>query len=250
MKTFRKNAPRPQLEAEAQGLQAIAATNTIRVPEVLGFEERHGSCVLLLEHLEFAPPDAAFGDRFGRALAALHAAAAPLQEYGWTCDNFVGATPQVNARHSDWLAFWRECRLLPMCQRLRGHAPLAEAVDCVIRGMDRLFDDVHAPRPSLVHGDLWSGNWGMLRDGTPVIFDPCVSCSDAEADLAMMDLFGSPPPGFWQAYGSARPLAAGLRRRKRLYHLYHLLNHAVLFGGSYPAQALACAKGLADSLQD
>jgi fructosamine-3-kinase len=83
----------------------------------------------------------------------------------------------------------------------------------------------------------------MLDDGTPVIFDPCVSHSDREADLAMMELFGSLPAGFWRGYGG---MPAGYARRKKLYQLYHLLNHAVLFGGGYAQQALRCAESLAD----
>jgi protein-ribulosamine 3-kinase len=107
--------------------------------------------------------------------------------------------------------------------------------------MPSLFADGYMPRPSLIHGDLWSGNWGMLEDGTPVVFDPCVSYSDREADLAMMELFGSLPAEFWRGYGA---MPAGYSRRKRLYQLYHLLNHAVLFGGGYAQQVLHCAREL------
>lgn len=232
---FVKHGPAAVLEAEAEGLRAIAATGTIRVPRVI--ELRRDA--LVLERLDFAPPDAAFGERFGRALAALHRH--PCDEpYGWPRDNFIGATPQVNSRHRDWIAFWRESRLQPMLARLRDEEALAAAVREVIAAMPAFFDDGYSPRASLVHGDLWSGNWGLLEDGTPVVFDPCVSYSDREADLAMMDLFGAPPPGFWQGYG---PLPAGYDRRKGLYQLYHLLNHAVLFGGGYAQQALACARG-------
>jgi protein-ribulosamine 3-kinase len=233
LKTFEKRGPPAILRAEAQGLAAIAATSTIRVPRVI--ELRSGA--LVLERLEFAPPDTGFGERFGRALAALHAV--PFAEpYGWPCDNFIGATPQVNTRSEDWLAFWRDARLLPMIGRLLDPS-LERAVRAVIDAMPSLFDDGHAPSASLVHGDLWSGNWGMLADGTPVIFDPCVSYSDREADTAMMELFGAPPGGFWQGYGAA---SAGYARRKKAYQLYHLLNHAVIFNGGYAQQALQCAR--------
>jgi fructosamine-3-kinase len=232
---FEKRGPQAVLEAEAEGLGIIAATGTIRVPDVIELRDD----VLLLEHLHFAAPDAHFGERFGRALAALHSA--PCDEaYGWPRDNFIGATPQVNTRSGDWNAFWRACRLQPMLARLRDPV-LSEAVGRVIDTMPGLFDDGYSPRPSLVHGDLWSGNWGMLADGTPVIFDPCVSYSDREADLAMMELFGSPPPGFWKGYGE---IPAGYARRKKAYQLYHLLNHAVLFGGGYAQQALRCARAV------
>jgi fructosamine-3-kinase len=130
-----------------------------------------------------------------------------------------------------------------MLARLR--SPGSELRDAVLRAMDampRLFDDGYAPSASLIHGDLWSGNWGRLQDGTPVIFDPCVSFSDREAELAMMELFGAPPAGFWRAYASAAGLAPGYGKRRPLYQLYHLLNHAVLFGGACEQQAMACAR--------
>ncbi|GAB2601892.1 fructosamine kinase family protein [Ramlibacter solisilvae] len=240
---FRKRGQPAVLKAEAEGLQALAATHTIRVPQVLELEEGRGQ--LSLEWLDLATPDAAFGERFGHALAALHLHPC-LPGYGWTSDNFIGATPQVNTPSHDWLDFWRESRIRPMLARLTARgcpAQLAPAVEHVMETMPALFDDGYQPRPSLVHGDLWSGNWGMLADGTPVIFDPCVSYSDREAELAMMELFGSPPASFWRAYQQTAGLHPGYARRRPLYQLYHLLNHALLFGGSYLAQALECARG-------
>jgi protein-ribulosamine 3-kinase len=237
LKTFRKHGEAAVLRAEADGLLAMAATNTIRVPRVF---ELHDD-VLVLEWLDFHPPDAGFGERLGRALAALHELHFD-EPYGWLMDNFIGATAQVNTRSTDWLGFWRDSRLLPMAVRL-GSSEVTDAVHRAIATMPSLFDDGYTPRPSMIHGDLWSGNWGMLQDGTAVIFDPCVSYADAEADLAMMELFGSPPPGFITGYGLP---AAGYAQRKKLYQLYHLLNHAVLFGGAYVQQALRCAESLAD----
>lgn len=238
MRTFIKHGEAAVLRAEAEGLLMLAYTNTIRVPRVFELHDDR----LVMEWLEFAQPDAGFGERFGRALAGLHAIRFD-EPYGWLEDNFIGATPQVNARHADWLAFWRDSRLAPMLARLGSAGELHDAVHAAMDRMPGLFDDGYVPRASLVHGDLWSGNWGMLGDGTPVIFDPCVSYSDREADLAMMELFGSLPTGFWQGYGAP---AAGYARRKLLYQLYHLLNHAVLFGGAYSQQALRCAQALAD----
>lgn len=112
----------------------------------------------------------------------------------------------------------------------------------MVDALPRFFDDGHTPSPSLVHGDLWSGNWGMLADGTPAVYDPAVSCSDAECELAMMELFGAPPSGFWPAYREAAGLHAGYGRRRGLYHL---LNHALLFGGGYASQAEALARRMA-----
>lgn len=250
---FVKTAPgarAPMLRAEAQGLAAIAATRTVRTPEMLALADLPGGGGLLaMRWLDLAPPDAGFGARLGAALGALHAR--PQPRYGWEADNFIGATPQANGwtggdALDDWLGFWRERRLRPMRQGLarQGAAEsLLGAVDAVCDALPAFFADGDIPRPSLIHGDLWSGNWGMLADGTPVIYDPAVSCADHEAELAMMELFGSPPAGFWPAYGARLRLRPGYARRRPLYQLYHLLNHALLFGGAYAQQALACARG-------
>ena len=95
----------------------------------------------------------------------------------------------------------------------------------------------YAPQPSLLHGDLWSGNHAYLHDGTPTIFDPAAYYGDRECDLAMTELFGGYPADFYAAYRAAYPLDAGYATRRELYNLYHILNHANLFGGGYARQA-------------
>jgi fructosamine-3-kinase len=252
---FVKTASAPAaaaLHAEADGLHALAATRTIRVPAVDALGDDDGTTLLVLEWLDLRRPDAGFGARFGRALGALHAAPVDPPRYGWPRDNVLGATPQRNRLTAgggtgDWIAFVASERLGAMQARLdpRRDAALIDAVDGVVAALPACFADGHAPRPSLIHGDLWSGNWGMLADGTPVVYDPAVSWSDAEAELAMMELFGAPPSGFWPAYRDAAGLHPGYAQRRAVYQLYHLLNHVVLFGGGYGAQALACARGLA-----
>lgn len=252
---FLKSAPEPgaaMLRAEADGLRALGATRTIKVPAVHSLLERPGGgAILALEWLHIVRTDAEFGFRFGEALAALHAHPCPLQPpgFGWRRDNYLGATPQRNGptqppTRAGWIAFMSQARLGAMRDRLR-HATseLHTTVTRVIEALPSLLADAHEPRPSLIHGDLWQGNWGMLADGTPAVFDPAVSCSDAEAEIAMMDLFGSPPRGFREAYEGAGGTWPDLRRM-HLYQLYHLLNHSVLFGGSYVQQALRLAKAL------
>ena len=255
LKLFVKSAQRGgagMLRAEADGLRALAATGCIRVPEVHALVDLPGGgAALALEWLDFACPDAGFGERFGHALAALHAHHCPLDPpgFGWRFDNFIGATAQRNtplqpACQTGWLTFVARARLAAMRDRLPASAgTLRHAVDAVIEALPGVFADGYVPQPSLIHGDLWQGNWDMLEDGTPVIFDPAVCCSDPQAEIAMMELFGSPPHGFREAY-----LAAGgswpSPQRMQLYQLYHLLNHVVLFGGSYEQQALRIARAL------
>lgn len=241
------------LRAEADGLRALGAAGCIRVPEVDSLSELPGGgIVLAIEWLDFARPDPGFGHRFGHALAALHAHPCPLEppSFGWRGDNYIGATPQRNTplqppTHAGWLAFFARSRLGCMKDRLApSAAELRRAVDAVIDNLPHLLADGHMPQPALIHGDLWQGNWDMLENGSPVIFDPAVSCSDPQAELAMMELFGSPPPGFREGYeeaGGRWPTP----ERMRVYQLYHLLNHVVLFGGGYVQQALRVARSLA-----
>lgn len=257
-------AQAPVLEAEADGLAALAATGTVRVPAVAACaSDATFDCArLAMKWLPLDPrPRRDLGERLGGALAALHLAAPAAGDgrFGWTRDNWLGATPQRNGWSrtdgmTGWLDFYAEARLGALTARLAASgAPLAPAlataVARVIETLPTLFDDGHRPRPSLIHGDLWSGNWGALADGTPVVYDPAVSVSDPEAELAMMELFGAPPPGFWPAYrATARDAIGspeGYARRRGLYQLYHLLNHALLFGGGYGRQALALAEALA-----
>lgn len=234
------------LHAEAEGLRALRSTGTIRTPKVLAWSLTEGLAVLALQWLDLVPPDAGYGRRLGEALAALHAA--PHEGfYGWVQGNYLGATPQPNGPSAgigedEWIAFFANERLAAMRDRLQDRT-LAHAVDGVIEALPRLLAG-HAPTPALIHGDLWQGNWGMLADGAPVIFDPAISYSDAEAELAMMDLFGQAPAGFTEGYEAAGGVRAD-PQRKRLYQLYHLLNHALLFGDPYWERALKRARSLA-----
>ncbi|MGC4080339.1 MAG: fructosamine kinase family protein [Rubrivivax sp.] len=252
---FVKTLPAAQadtLQAEADGLQALAATATVRVPAVAGCWIADGLALLALEWLDLRGP--ADGARLGAALGALHAAV-PAEgdgRFGWRRDNRLGSTVQTNGWSRSggldgWIEFFGQHRLMAMHAALAAAgapAALGHAVEGVVAALPRFFDGGHVPRASLIHGDLWSGNHGALADGTPVIFDPAVSVSDAEAELAMLELFGSPPPGFWPAYRAAAGLSPGYAQRRPLYQLYHLLNHALIFGGSYLAQSLALAERL------
>jgi fructosamine-3-kinase len=220
--------------AESDGLEALAAAG-VRVPAPLGRGETQKDAFLVLEYLELHGN----GDypALGRALAAVHSVR--REDYGWHRDNYIGATPQLNRRSSSWTDFWREARLMPQLELARKNGlgkvlsrkgeQLAAALPHLLAG--------HAPSASLLHGDLWRGNAGFLADGAPVLFDPAVYFGDREADLAMTELFGGFPQDFYSAYTKAVPLDQAYAARKTLYNLYHVLNHANLFGGGYAAQA-------------
>ena len=234
---FVKINDRSQLDnfiAEADGLTALAAAGA-RVPSPLCRGESETHAFLVLEHLDLRGS----GDHaaLGRALAAVHLVRG--DSYGWHRDNFIGRTPQINRRSQSWNDFWRDTRLAPQFE-LAGRNGVGNAL---LRKGDRLLAVLpqllagHAPAASLLHGDLWGGNAGFLADGTPVLFDPAVYFGDREADLAMTELFGGFPPVFYSAYSEVAPLDRGYAVRKELYNLYHVLNHANLFGGGYAAQA-------------
>jgi fructosamine-3-kinase len=225
------------LEAEADGLRAIKATATIRVPAAVAVGSEEACGYLAVEWLDLSGPgdDAALG----AALARLHRAkplAGPRGErFGWSRDNFLGATPQANGWCDDWAAFFAERRLAPQLARAaaNGHgADLQRRGERLLQRSRELLRrrDVE---PSLVHGDLWSGNAGSLADGTPVVFDPAVYVGDREVDIAMTELFGGFGGAFMRAYGEAWPLDSGYPQRRAIYNLYHLLNHLNLFGSSY-----------------
>lgn len=241
-----------RLACEADGLRALAATATIRVPAIVAEQTTADAPYLALEWLDLAAPIDA--GALGRALAALHAAPAPRgprgERFGWHRDNFIGGTPQSNGWNDDWTVFFRDARLAPQLERAfrngyRGNIE-RDGARLLTRLPDLLRD--HAPSPSLVHGDLWQGNGGTLRDGTPVVFDPAVYVGDAEVDLAMTELFGGFGAAFMQAYDSVRPIAPGYAARRDLYNLYHLLNHLNIFGGGYLAQVKATLRLLAGGL--
>lgn len=235
--------------AEADGLAALAARGAIRVPAVVAQDVGDGAAFLVLEYLDLHPLTREHGARFGEALAALHApGTAP---FGWHRDNFLGRTPQSNRPARDWGCFFAQERLAPLLAQLaaRGYGGDLQAHGARIVDKIGAFFLDHPPAPSLLHGDLWSGNAAMLAEGEPVIFDPACYHGDREADLAMTELFGGFPESFYAAYRQAAPLAEGYEQRKTLYNLYHILNHLLLFGRGYLRQAERMAQQLFEHLR-
>ena len=238
-----------RLDAEADGLAAIAATGTIRTPAVIVRGEAGGVAWLVLEWLDLHPiaDDAAAG-RAAEALAAMHRIEG--DRFGWHRDNFIGATPQANPESDNWSRFFALQRLRPQLERAaaNGHrGELQKDGQRVVERLPALFLD-QRPRPSLLHGDLWHGNIGALADGTPVIFDPACYHGDHEADIAMSELFGGLPYAFYAGYRRQLPLSTDYETRKQLYNFYHILNHLNLFGRGYLSQACRMASQLRQAL--
>ena len=221
--------------AEADGLHALAQ-GPVRVPQAICRGQTAEQSFLVLEWLELhagTPRDYA---QLGEQLARQHALLG--RQHGWTRDNYLGSTLQLNSADDSWPRFYAAARLAPQLALARnnGHSALCAQGERLLEALPRLFG-AHEPPPSLLHGDLWAGNAAFLAGGTPVIFDPAAYYGDREADLAMTELFGGFPEDFQAAYRAHSPVDAGYRVRKTLYQLYHVINHANLFGGGYAAQA-------------
>ena len=235
----------PMLQSEARNLQALAGTKTLRTPLPVAHGRIGTRCYLLLEFLELhrSGPGAALG----RQLARLHQHTE--NHYGWFEDNWIGTTSQPNAKCTDWVSFWRHRRLAHQLRLAKDNgapAALLEHGEHLLCDMDGLFAD-YSPEPSLLHGDLWSGNFAFDAEARPVVYDPACYYGDRETDLAMTELFGGFSQEFYGAYREAYPLDAGYRVRKDFYNLYHVLNHFNLFGGGYAGQAeQTCLKVLSE----
>lgn len=217
-------------EAEAAGLSELIDTHAIRIPKPLTHGLAADHSFLALEWLDLSGR----GDsgKLGEQLAVLHSKT--WHAYGWRRDNTIGSTHQANPPTSNWIDFYRDQRLRPQLDLAARHG----ATRALIDGGERLLTELAAffpgytPQPSLLHGDLWSGNYAFSM-GLPVIFDPAVYYGDRETDIAMTELFGGFPENFYAAYNTAWPLDPGYSSRKLLYQLYHLLNHFNLFGDDY-----------------
>lgn len=223
-------------EAEADGLRELAQAGAVRVPQPLCHGVAEDTAYLAMEYLDLGAATASSATKMGERLAALHRVSAA--RFGWRHDNTIGSTPQINTPADDWIEFWGTRRLGYQfgLARRNGAARLADSGEALLAVMPAFFAG-YRPVPSLLHGDLWGGNWAADSAANPVIFDPAVYYGDREADLAMTELFGGFPPGFYAAYRGAWPLDPGYTARKTLYNLYHILNHFNMFGSGYSSQA-------------
>lgn len=221
--------------AESLGLQQIYNTQTIRVPKPLCWGITKTSSYIVLEWLEMTNGNHQSWLDMGRKLAAMHKFSTN-KGFGWDMDNTIGSTPQINNFHTSWSEFYLQNRLNYQLQLAKKQGGIFPQADKLLAAIPQLFADYQI-QPSLVHGDLWSGNVGFTIENEPVIFDPATYFADREVDIAMTELFPGFPLAFYQGYQEVFPLDQGYEYRKPLYNLYHILNHFNLFGGSYSSQA-------------
>ena len=224
-------------EAEAEGLRELRAVKAVRVPDVLACGVTADAAYRAIEWSEFDRPNSGTERLFGQQLAAMHRNC--KKKFGWHRDNTIGKTPQHNQWSSDWVEFFRHQRLgfqLQLASSNGFGGELQSAGTELSENFALLFHD-YQPAASILHGDLWGGNWAATN-GQAVIFDPAVYYGDRESDIAMTKLFGGFGPEFYAAYQESWPMEPGYENRLKLYQLYHILNHLNLFGSAYLGRAM------------
>ncbi len=232
---------------EAHNLKAIAKTNTIATPKILGFGTEDGEEVgysfLLLDFVELGNLDADFWENFAENLGNMHKSTteafiskedlAEGKIFGFYEDNYIGKTKQINSPKKTWVDFFRENRLAPQFKMAEKYFSTEDS-KLIDKLLDNLADFLIEPRsPSLLHGDLWAGN--VMCDTKPqaMLIDPACYVGHPEADIAMTELFGGFSDRFYAAYKNTGLLQPQYEERRDLYNLYHLLNHLNMFGESY-----------------
>ncbi|MBQ4553805.1 MAG: fructosamine kinase family protein [Spirochaetaceae bacterium] len=232
---------------EAHNLKAIAKTNTIATPKILGFGTEDGEEVgysfLLLDFVELGNLDADFWEKFAENLGNMHKSTteafiskedlAEGKIFGFYEDNYIGKTKQINSPKATWIDFFRENRLDPQFKMAEKYFSTEDS-KLIDKLLDNLADFLIEPRsPSLLHGDLWAGN--VMCDTKPqaMLIDPACYVGHPEADIAMTELFGGFSDRFYAAYKNTGLLQPQYEERRDLYNLYHLLNHLNMFGESY-----------------
>jgi len=232
---WRSNSLPGLFTAERRGLELLRSAGTLRVPEVLAQSEATADCpcFIAIEWLDPGSKSTHSAETLGVGLAALHRVT--VASFGLGYDNFIGANPQPTRPNDDWVAFFREQRLGFQMELARRNGLLpAQRARRLELLLDRLDNWLPAyPSASLLHGDLWGGNWLTTASGEPALIDPAVYYGHREADLAFTELFGGFPAAFYAAYRASWPLDSGYEERKDLYNFYHLLNHLNLFGEGY-----------------
>lgn len=228
-------------EAEAEGLNHLRETGLIKIPQVICLGTVSSHSFLVLEYIHFTDGENQSWYTLGQQLAKQHRE--QTQEmYGWQSDNYIGSTIQPNQWHKNWSYFFAEQRVGYLLQLLAEKGIELANIDAVIRSVKQLLGG-HNPVSSMLHGDLWQGNVGF-HNLHPVLFDPALYYGDREADLAMTELFSRFPNTFYDGYQATWPLDTQYQYRKPVYQLYHLLNHALLFGGHYVSSAKALLKNM------
>lgn len=228
---YRDRFPR-MLEKEARGLKELSAHSNFHIPDVIGHWEDETSQYLGLSFIETGTKSSSFWDDFGLQLAEMHQQS--YSSFGWIEDNYIGSLQQSNSQHSNWSDFYAQERILPLVRLAFDNSLIdkdfTKNVEILCTKLESLFPK---EAPSLLHGDLWSGNFMINSEGNPTLIDPAVYYGHREMDLGMMHLFGGFALEVFDIYNDHFPLEQHWKERIPLTQLYPLLVHVNLFGGSY-----------------
>ncbi len=234
-----------RLKFEAIGLKCLAQfadSKLLNIPKPLTISNFKNHSALLLSWI-----DKSHGDQtnLGKGLALLHQSSAKQspEKFGWDMNGFIGDGPQPAGWEKSWGKCFVKLRLIPQIKLASKWGLNIHDWEELMNSLTEVLND-HKPLPSLVHGDLWSGNIAIESNGKGVIFDPATWWADREVDLAMTKLFGGFSKEFYSGYESIWPLPTSSEKRIKIYNLYHILNHANIFGGIYKSQCLSILKGL------
>lgn len=227
-------------EKEAHGLIELKKANAIKVPEVILFENNF----ILLEFIESKGKSQNFFTDFGIKFAMLHKFRG--KHFGFYENNYIGSNPQINIPGKDeeknWTKFFFNKRILFQFKLAEKNGYSTDELRQGISIIENKIEEILAnsdEQPSLLHGDLWSGNYMTEKNGDACLIDPAVYYGNREADLAMTKLFGGFSPEFYESYKNHFPLPEGYEYRENIYKLYHVLNHLNLFGRGYYSQVLS-----------
>ncbi len=229
-----------QFAAEAEGMHAIAATQTLRIPRVYCWDSvPGGGAFLVMEYLALIPFNTQSQSRLGEELALLHQHSCE-RGFGFYSDNTLGFTKQENPWTENYLDFFKKYRLEVQERYISekyDDRALLEVLNTLKEGLYRYFEGVEVS-PSLLHGNLWARKVALLEDGTPVIFDPVAYYGHHEVELSLTRIFSGFNESFYDAYHAVIPRAPGFEERQDLYQLYHYLNLYIIFGESYRGKIL------------
>jgi fructosamine-3-kinase len=223
----------PQMfEKEASGLNLLTETGEIKVPKHVEFGEKNDVSFLIMDFIRSGSKSRSFWNDFGQKLANLHKHSSNY--FGLDYDNYIGSLKQSNKKHKTWSAFFMEERLDVQVKLARNNGQIGKET---VMSFDRFYKKLNEIFPfepsSLLHGDLWGGNYMVDEKGDPVVIDPAIYYGHREMDLGMTKLFGGFDPRFYDAYNQSYPLESGWQKRMDFCNLYPLMVHVNLFGGSY-----------------
>ena len=228
-------------ENEARGLITLADKGCIKVPRPLFDGKFHQQIFLVMEYIEKGNPVDNFWNDFGERLACLHHQTGVRHGLGYP--NYIGKLVQPNFEHDKWPDFYTNERILPLAVKALSKGLLEAEQMTEIEKLSAKFSEIYPEeKPSLLHGDLWSGNFMVASNGLAVVFDPAIYYGNREMDIAMSLLFGGFDKKFYESYQYHFPMQQGWEQRVELCQLYPLLVHLILFGGHYHQQVMDIIK--------